>query len=278
MKQFNDRFPTSDACLEELKQLRFADFACPNCDSSKLYKVKGRSMYASPCGFQVAPLSGTIFHKSSTDLRTWFLTIFLMTTTRSGVSAKTVERMTGVTYKTAWRMCNQIRTLMQDGGDLLTGVVEVDETYFQANPRKDSRLPKGKRTGEAGIVLGMAEVGGRVRVRRVPNSGLGMLDHVYENVSKSAIIHTDGWLAYKKLPKMGYTHAVVDHSIGQHVVDGVGTQNIDGFWNNLKRGVYGVYRHCEPKYLESYANEYAWRYSNCNSGVPMFELLLSKVA
>lgn len=111
INQFNKRFPNSDACLEEIKQLRFADYVCPKCKrADSLSKVTGRPVYACICGNQVHPLSGTIFHKSSTDLRTWFLTMYFMVQTRCGVSAKSIERTTGVTYKTAWRMMKEIRT------------------------------------------------------------------------------------------------------------------------------------------------------------------------
>src|SRR5664279_5673478 len=129
IRQFNDRFPTPDACLEELKQARYSEFICPKCArQDMLSKIKSRPQYACPCGFQVAPLAGTIFHKSSTDLRTWFYVMYIMTQTRAGISAKQLERETGVTYKTAWRMFREIRNLMaENGGDLLRGVVEVDE-------------------------------------------------------------------------------------------------------------------------------------------------------
>jgi transposase len=132
IREFNKRYPTSDACLEEIKRLRYSDFTCPKCDrKNMLSKIKGRQQYACPCGFQVAPLAGTIFHKSSTDLRTWFFAMFLMTQTRAGISAMQLMRMTGVTYKCAFRMMHQIRSLMDESGDTpLSGIVEIDETYL----------------------------------------------------------------------------------------------------------------------------------------------------
>ncbi len=201
-RQFNDRFPTTSACLEELKALRFADWKCPDCESPLLYKVAGRSVYASPCGKQVHPLAGTIFHKSSTDLRTWFLTIFMMTTTRSGVSAKTVERTTGVTYKTAWRMCKQIRSLMKDGGDLLTGVVEVDETYIGG-------VRKGKvgmgAAREKGGIQGMVERGGRMRTQVIKtNRADELIGNIQANVKRGSTIMTDELRSYTDLPYQGY--------------------------------------------------------------------------
>jgi transposase len=279
IKQFNERFPTSDACLEELKQLRFADFACPKCErKNMLSKITGRPQYACACGYQVAPLAGTIFHKSSTDLRTWFLTMFLMTQTRGGVSAKTIERATGVTYKTAWRMMKQIRSLM-DTDNMLSGVVEADEAYMRPNNERDMRLPRGKRTSDGSILFGVVERGGSAVIKKIPHAGTGPLHGaISEHVEGGSTVYTDGWTAYRSLPKLGYEHGWVDHAKHQFMRGKVGTQTIESFWGAFKRGFKGSYIHCGDAYLQSYANEYAWRYSNRKSDVPMFELLLGRLA
>src|SRR5580700_780977 len=123
-KQFNERFPDNDSCLEEIKQLRFGtSINCPKCvRRNQFYRVKGRSAYAcSFCGHHIYPLKDTPFAHSSTELRIWFKAVYLMAQTRSGMSAKTLERMTGVTYKTAWRMMHQIRKLMAEDGMPLFG-------------------------------------------------------------------------------------------------------------------------------------------------------------
>ena len=141
VRQFNYRFPTEDACLEELKVLRFGEkLDCAKCGkNSKFYKVKGRKAYQCPfCRYQIYPLAGTIFEKSTTPLKDWYYAIYLMTQTRAGMSAKQLERMLGVTYKTAWRMFHQIRKLMADDGEMLTGEVEIDEAYFHPNPQRRS--------------------------------------------------------------------------------------------------------------------------------------------
>lgn len=276
MKQFNERFPTSDACLEELKQHRYSNWNCPKCGSPSLSKINGRAQYASPCGFQVAPLAGTIFHKSSTDLRTWFMTIFLMTTTRSGVSAKTVERITGTTYKTAWRMMKRIRTVMvENGDDLLGGTIEVDETYV-GGVRKGmrGRNPAG---GNKTPVFGMLERGGRVRTAVVDRATApALMPHVQANVSRGSNIVRDQLLAYNVLPRLGYGHESINHS-KYYSFNGINTNPIEGFWSILKNGITAVYRHVDREYLPFYAAEYAWRYSYRKSQVPMFELLLKNV-
>lgn len=113
--QFLNRFPTNDSCLEEIRKLRWSDdMTCPKCTrKSNFYKIKGRAAYACQfCGYHLYPLAGTIFDKSSTPLTLWFYAIYLMAQTRSGISAKQLQRELGVTYKTAWRMFKQIKMLM----------------------------------------------------------------------------------------------------------------------------------------------------------------------
>lgn len=277
-KQFDERFPTSDACLEEIKQRRFSNWTCPKCSAKDLLsKVSGRTAYQCVCGNQVYPLVGTIFEKSSTDLRTWFFAMFLMTQTRAGNSAKTLERMTGVTYKTAWRMFTLIRTAMvENGDDLLTGTVEMDETYV-GGVRKGQRgrNPAG---GNKVPVFGLVQRGGRVRTAVVNEAtATSLMPHVQANVSRGAYVITDQHPGYRVLKRLGYPHSSINHQ--EHYALGeIHTNTIEGFWSILKNGITTVYRHVDKRYLPLYAAEYAWRYSNRKSVVPMFDILLRRVA
>jgi transposase len=125
IKDFKQRYPSDDACLEELMQLRFSNRStCLNstCQKvTKFHRVASKRVYECQwCGHQISPTAGTIFHKSATPLSDWFYIMYLMTATRSGVSAKEVQRQLGVTYKTAWRMCNKIRQAMNEKSILKT--------------------------------------------------------------------------------------------------------------------------------------------------------------
>lgn len=128
-----EQFPDEDAALDWLRHKLYPEkIYCPNCEQPrKFHRITTRKVYGCDhCGYQVSPTAGTIFHKSRTPLRIWLYTIFQMAQTRGGISAKQIERKTGVTYKTAWRMCKLIRERLEDGGDPLSGEVEVDESYF----------------------------------------------------------------------------------------------------------------------------------------------------
>jgi len=152
-RQFDKDFPTDDACLEQIKDQRFPGGVkvCHKCEKPrKHYRVKGRTAYAcETCGNHIYPLAGTIFEKSSTALRIWFHAMYLMGSTCCGISAKQIQRETGVTYKTAWRMFTQIRKLMGEElrlGGAGTPGVEMDEMY-QGGRRKDDagRMLRGNK-------------------------------------------------------------------------------------------------------------------------------------
>ncbi|HLZ15207.1 MAG TPA: IS1595 family transposase [Candidatus Saccharimonadales bacterium] len=279
-KQFHARFPTDDACLEAVKQLRFGDYLdCPKCvRQNHFYRVKGRSAYAcSFCGHHIYPLKGSIFDHSSTPLTTWFYAIYLMAQTRSGMSAKQLERMTGVTYKTAWRMFNQIRKLMAEDGMPLFGEVEVDEMYMHADPRKRSSV--NARLSREQVVFGMVERGGRAKVVHVQSSGERVLvPEIRKHLVLGTTVYSDEWRAYGKLAIWGFYHSTIKHKDAVYVDGRTHTQNIENLWSNAKRGIRGVYRHVSPKYLQNYADEYAFRYSYRKTPKFMFDLILANVS
>ena len=174
LRQFLASFPTEEACLEHLMRIRFGDrHDCSKCGrNAHFYRVKARKVYSCEyCGNQVAPMCGTLFERTRTPLRDWFQVMFLFSTTRNGVAAKEVERQLGVTYKTAWRMCHEIRKYMGDvdGGNPIGGsghAVEVDETYI-GGVRKGGKRGRGA-PGKT-VVVGALERGGDVTTAVVPN-------------------------------------------------------------------------------------------------------------
>ena len=139
--------------------------------------------------------------------------MYLMTSTRCGISAKQLERELGVTYKTAWRMAKEIRhTLMEQEEEPLSGTIEADETYIGGKRR-------GTKRGRAGAdshkvpVFGMVERQGEVRVMTIPNAKRAtLLPQVRKHVIPTSVIYTDEWQAYNPLPRLGYRHGTINHS------------------------------------------------------------------
>lgn len=160
LKQFQKRFPDDDVCLEHIMRVRYGQrFACESCGrEAHFYRVKGRRCYeCEHCGYQVYPTAGTPFEKTRTPLTDWFFVMFLFTASRNGVAAKEVQRQIGVTYKTAWRMCKEIRTYMGtvDGDRPLGGarpfspVVEIDKAFRRQGPPRTRRQGRCARNGGA---------------------------------------------------------------------------------------------------------------------------------
>jgi transposase-like protein len=280
-------YPDDAACLDRLWRERYAPDGhhahCPICKRErKFHRTKTRASYTSDsCGKHIHPMKGTIFERSTTSLQLWFYAMFLMASTRCGISAKQLERELGVSYKTAWRMFNKIRNeLMSDQGDEpLSGDVEVDETSWGGKPRNRLKgyVEAAKHREAKATVLGMVERGGRVRVRVIPSRrGPALSREVLANVNPESIIFTDDWRPYRPLRREFLDHRIINHSAGRYVEGDVYTNTIEGFFGNLKTGMRGAYKKVSRKWLQSYVDEYAWRYNARREPLSMFEQLLAR--
>jgi len=282
---FNRQFPTDDACLEHLKEQRFPNGIafCEKCkQEQKHHRVHGRPVYACDvCLNQISPMAGTIFEHSSTSLRLWYYAMYLMASTRCGISAKQVQRETGVTYKTAWRMFRQIRSLLSETDMQLEGeAVEMDETYF-GGTRKYGAGRKLRGDTKKTPIVGMAERKGRVLALVAPDiKGSTLLAYVRDYVMPSAMIFTDEAITYDGIKHMpaGYRHRRIKHSARVYVRGNVHTNTIEGFWSLVKRGIGGVYHQVSQKYLQTYLNEFSFRYNRRDQGNLIFTSLLKRVA
>jgi transposase-like protein len=287
LKAFQTQFPDDAACLEWLKNYLYPDgIYCKNCEAvTKHHRIKSRPSYCCDhCGNHVHPTAGTIFHKSPTPLTTWFYAMYLMSATRCGISAKQIERETGVTYKTAWRMFKQIRSMLDDekapplGG--IGKAVEMDETYMG-----------GKRKGGAGRpmigdkvktpVVGIVEREGRIKAMVTDDvKGSTLLGMVREHVLPKSTVFTDEYISYDGIPNItdrGYSHKRINHTSKVYVVGDVHTNTVEGFWSLVKNGVRGVYHSVGKGYLQSYLNEYTFRYNRRFDTQPMFTSFLQQI-
>jgi transposase len=295
MIEFMREYPDDAACLDHLWRTRYAPdghaYHCPKCDKERrFHRVNGRPCYdCDTCGHHIHPTAGTIFHKSSTSLNLWYYAVYMITSTRCGVSAKTLERELGVTYKTAWRMFNLIRNelMTQDDYTLLSGEVEVDETFLKGRMRNEERRarraagvhPKNPHREGTAIVYGAAERGGEVRATVIPDSrGNTLLAKTHEYVLPRSLIYTDEWMPYNQLPRIGYTHRRIRHKARIYVEGDVHTQTVDGFFGLLKNGIRATHHGVSHKWLQGYLNEYAWRWNRRDSGRSMFLDLIAEAA
>ena len=280
LRDFDHQFPDDAACLAYLFKARWPrGYDCPHCERvTKHHALTVKRVYScQECGDQVSPTAGTIFHKSSTSLRSWFYAIYLMAQTRTGIAAKQLERELGVTYKTAWRMFTQIRTLMGEDLHNLGGEIEADESYFGG---KKSGGKKGRGAPGKTIAFGMVERQGRANVRIVPNvKTASLMPPLYRRVPQHQghTIYTDELASYNLLTKLGYTHHSVNHSREEWARGSAHTNTIEGFWSMVKRGIGGVHHAVGPHYLQTYLDEYVFRYNRRKNETPMFISLLERV-
>ena len=283
LMEFNRDFPDDATCLEWLWRNRYAGDGkhadCPKCEQRCYFKryettQQRQSWTCTSCGHHIHPTAGTIFHKSSTSLHLWFYAMYLMTSTRCGISAKQLERELGVTYKTAWRMANLIRNeLMEQDSGPLTGKVEVDETWVGGKRRVATAGVYDNKTP----VMGLVERKGQVRAFVVPDSrGKTLVTEIGLRVLPRSIIYTDEYAGYNRLQRRGYVHRRVHHAAKVYVDGDKHTNTIEGFWSLVKRGIDSVYHAVSAKHLQGYLNEYAWRYNGRRDPRGLFELVLRR--
>jgi transposase len=282
LEDMQRKYPDDKTCLEWLFAQQYPDgITCPKCGvvNAKYHYIASRKTLSCQwCGNHVSPTARTIFDHSPTPLTKWFYAIYLMAQTRTGISAKQLERELGVTYKTAWRMFRMIRSQLDEGGDGFGSngkPVEVDETYVGG-------VRKGKRgRGAAGKtpVIGAVEREGKIKAQVVPNTqAQTVMPFIEETVEKGATVHTDEYQVYNSLERRGYVHEQIAHGEVIFVIANIHTNSIEGFWAQVKNAVGGVHHGVAPKYLQQYVNEYVFRYNHRNDVTPMFQTFLHRAS
>lgn len=289
--RFMSLFPDNDTCLAYLKEKYYPDGEpCPGCDRpTKFHRIASRASYSCQyCRKQVYPTAGTIFHKSTTSLHLWFWAIFLLSSTRCGISAKQLEREIGVSYPTAWRMFKQIRSLLGED-DPLSGDVEMDEMFVGGKPRQSDRARWAKTNNPRSAarkwseetktpVFGMVERGGKVGAYVVPSVlAPSLAKHIDARVLPATTIFTDEAPSYVGIArKRGYEHKRVHHKAHIYVDGTAHTNTIEGFWSLVKNGIRGVYHSVSSGYLQSYLDEYSFRYNRRDGQDPIFWAILDR--
>ena len=211
--EFESRFATEEACRDYLFALRWPDgFRCPSCGHERAWPVRKVWFECARCRRQTSVTAGTIFQDTRKPLRLWFRAMWHVVSQKNGVSALGLQRVLGLgSYQTAWTWMHKLRRAMvRPGRERLTGVVEVDETYWGA----EEEGVRGRQTERKALIAVAAEERGsglgRIRMRRVRNAGAAsLMPFVEESVEPASVVRTDGWLGYEPLEKKGYQHCIV---------------------------------------------------------------------
>jgi hypothetical protein len=206
---------------------------------------------------------GTVFERSKIPLSKWLMAVYLLCSSKKGMSSHQLHRTLGVTYKTAWFMTHRIREAMKSDGHGLMGAtggaVEADETYI--GRKKDTKLQRGY--GHKNMVFALVERGGRVHSVHIADDKFDAIKDVFkDNVSMNAILNTDEARMYSNIGKEFADHQVVKHSVKEYVRGSAHTNTIEGFFSVFKRGMKGTYQHCTSDHLQRYLAEFDFRYNN----------------
>lgn len=293
MKKINlsqEHFHNKEAARRYLEKIRWSDGipVCPHCGSkNEHYELKPKKSSSElrsgvwkckDCRNQFTVTVGTIFEGSHISLDRWLLAVQLLCSSKKGMSAKQIERMLGISYKTAWFMMHRIRYAMEKNPELekLMGIIEADETYVG-----------GKHSGKRGRgsenkipVVSLVARKGEVRsfqTKRVTAKNLKEI--ILQNVDKSSTIMTDEFKSYKGLGKEYKKHLIVNHGEKEYVNGIASTNTVEGFFSLLKRGIIGSYHHVSEQHLKRYLAEFDYRYNNRdNNDFIISDFVLSNIA
>jgi len=240
---------------------------CPRCGGmDRITAVKGARMglrRCGPCKRQFTVTVGTVFESSHVKLNMWLQAVYLMCSSKKGISSHQLMRVLDVQYKTAWFMTHRIREAMASGKLPPMGgegqVVEVDETFI--GQKKD--MPKQRGYAHKHAVLTLVERGGTSRSFHVDGTKASdLLPIIKANVDPKTHIMTDEAGQYASLKKHFAGHDFVQHGKGEYVRGDVHSNTVEGFYSVFKRGMKGIYQHCSKKHLHRYVAEFDFRYSN----------------
>lgn len=278
LKEVFAKFSDEAVCRKYLVKQRWnGSPICPYCCCGKSYVIEGGKRFKcadSNCYKKYSVTVGTVFHASNIPLTTWFPAMYIITAHKKGISSVQLAKDLGVTQKTAWFMLHRIRESLKDrDSNLLTGTVEVDETYMARKFRskyvgltpdeveKFNEQPPTKKNTK-GAVIGLVQRDGKAIVKAIDSINRDNIKAtVRKHISTEAMLMTDESNLYRHSLN-GYANQSVNHSSKQWTKGDVHTNNVENLWSVMKRGIYGIYHQISAKHLQAYCDEFAYRYNS----------------
>ena len=269
LTEFEARFHSEEACRQYLLRLRWPEgFRCPRCGGGKSWELRQGLWQCVGCSHQTSVTAGTIFQDTRTPLPVWFRAMWWVSTQKNGASALGLQRVLGLkSYETAWAWLHKLRRAMvRPGRDLLTGTVEVDETYLGG---LEEGLYGRLTEGNALIVVAAQQDGagiGRIRMRQITDASRESLEQfLLDSVERGSVVHTDGWPGYGRVTAKGYVHRVTVIKRSQQKA-AESLPRVHQVISLLKRWLMGTHQGAvSHKYLGYYLDEFTFRFNRRRS-------------
>ena len=267
MIDFQDMFPTDQACYEYLYLVRWPDgFVCPHCSHKEVWKLKPHLLRCKKCKKDISITAGTVFQDLRKPMRLMFQSLWYVVCQKQGVSALGLQKILGLgSYQTAWVWLHKLRTAMvRPGRDLLSGTVEVDETLVGGtHVGKRGRGAEGREL----VLVAVEDTNGigRIRLKHIPDaSGATLEKAISEIIAPGSTVRTDGWRGYNGLKKKGYHHMVINHSEQEPGEDV--TPLVHRIASLLKRWLLGTHQGAQNfSHLHYYLDEFTFRFNRRTS-------------
>ena len=274
---FLKRFSSETQCQEYLASLRWQNgYVCSKCGCHHGYRLSNGRYQCAQCRYQTSVTAGTVLHKTHMPLTQWFLAFYFVSQDKRGISAVQLAAMLGTTYKTAWSMLRRIRTAMgqRDETHQLCGVIEFDDAYF-GGPTVGKKRGRGTEKEKVFVALALDEQGNPrfLKMRVTPNiKQASVKKFAHAAFPDGSVIHSDGYCSY--LPALeGYPHEYKPYNPNSgllhwlHVVI-----------SNAKAFILGTYHGLPKKYLQSYLDEFSFRFCRRDFGPALLERLILAVS
>jgi transposase-like protein len=270
--QLFQRYPDAESARKYLEsRLWPSGPVCPTCLKGERITPRKKGFYrCNDCKLDFTVRTATVFERSHIPLHKWLYAMYLLVTSRKGISSMQLAKEIGIRQASAWFMLHRLREACGNDLTMLRGIVEVDEVYvggIERNKHDYKKLHAGRGTVGKVAVVGMRERGTKGRTKAVVLDSVdagSLFGAVSANVDSGSMIHTDEHLGYQRLDNSVYGHRFVNHGMKEYSRNGVSTNSIESVFAVLRRGLHGIYHHASKKHIGRYVDEFTGRLNDGN--------------